>query len=353
MILAIASLRLDGGTQPRAELDRSTVETYAIAMRAGDTFPRPTVFYDGSDYWLADGFHRVSAATDVGATDIDVAILQGTRRDAVLFAVGANAEHGLRRSNADKRRAIETLLRDEEWSQRSDSWIAQHCKVDHKTVARVRVDLGIPKSCTVEGKDGRTIDVSAIGTAKNGAGSRDTGLFSAATEPPRAVSPDTRGAREALPDFASGLAYVQRVTRDLRAAQHHEDCLAAHDAYEELWARKDEIFALANVPGDPLASLEQLFVLADARDDAHRGALFDALYAANECLRRGKALLDRELDAIEPWMRDAAYALAALPKELRGALYEEQIAVLEGMPADEAKARRESRVRAYCATEAA
>ena len=36
----------------------------------------------------------------------------GSLRDAILHAVGANATHGLRRSNADKRRAVAILLED-------------------------------------------------------------------------------------------------------------------------------------------------------------------------------------------------------------------------------------------------
>lgn len=31
-------------------------------------------------------------------------VLRGTKRDAILYSVGANSTHGLRRTNADKRR---------------------------------------------------------------------------------------------------------------------------------------------------------------------------------------------------------------------------------------------------------
>src|SRR5690606_22774478 len=57
---------------------------------------------------------------------------------AVLYAVGANAQHGLRRSKADKRRAVETLLLDSEWCQWSDREIARRCSVGHTLVANVR-----------------------------------------------------------------------------------------------------------------------------------------------------------------------------------------------------------------------
>ena len=37
----------------------------------------------------------------------------GGLRDAILFSVGANAAHGLRRTNADKRRTVLLLWEDE------------------------------------------------------------------------------------------------------------------------------------------------------------------------------------------------------------------------------------------------
>jgi hypothetical protein len=72
------------------------------------------VFYDGAEYWLADGFHRVHAAQKLRRLTIAADVRQGTRRDAVLLSARANAEHGLRRTNEDKRRAVLTLLADPE-----------------------------------------------------------------------------------------------------------------------------------------------------------------------------------------------------------------------------------------------
>lgn len=62
----LASIRLDGGTQPRAELREDVIEDYAEAMRAGAVFPPVVVYFDGEAYWLADGFHRVKAARGAG-----------------------------------------------------------------------------------------------------------------------------------------------------------------------------------------------------------------------------------------------------------------------------------------------
>jgi hypothetical protein len=139
--IAIASIRRDGGTQPRAAINHQTVTEYASDMKEGAIFPPVIVFYDGSDYWLADGFHRVEAAWSVGLTKIAASVRQGTIRDAVLYSVGVNATHGLRRSNADKRRAVTTLLEDSEWRQWSNREIARKCAVSLDLVNRLRISL--------------------------------------------------------------------------------------------------------------------------------------------------------------------------------------------------------------------
>jgi hypothetical protein len=140
-MLSLDTIRTDGGTQPRGDIDAEHVARLVESLGAAATLPPVVVFYDGADHWLADGFHRVAANRAAGALEIAADVRQGTRRDAVLYSVGANAAHGLPRSNADKRRAVETLLRDEEWSRWSDREIARHCAVDHKTVAAVRERL--------------------------------------------------------------------------------------------------------------------------------------------------------------------------------------------------------------------
>jgi hypothetical protein len=150
----------------------------AIVRVGTAPFPPVVVFYDGADYWLADGFHRVAAMrawadqhTPGGARQATIAaeVRQGTRRDAILYACGTNATHGLQRTQSDKRRAVETLLRDPEWRQWSDREIGRRCAVDHKTVARVRQEIapdwGIPQSEVRQGADGRAINIAPIAAA--------------------------------------------------------------------------------------------------------------------------------------------------------------------------------------------
>jgi hypothetical protein len=138
--LAPADIRTDGGTQPRAEISNDLVTEYMDAMSAGAQFPPVVIYFDGSDYWLADGFHRLRALASLGRPVL-ADVRQGTRRDAVLFSAGANATHGQRRTNADKRRAVLALLHDDEWQQWSDREIARRCAVHHDLVSTLRSDL--------------------------------------------------------------------------------------------------------------------------------------------------------------------------------------------------------------------
>ena len=71
----------------------------------------------------------------------------------------------MRRTNADKRRAVLCLLEDDEWVQRSDRWIAEQCGVHGVFVGDVRRELTADgqQSTTRTGQDGRTINTTNIG----------------------------------------------------------------------------------------------------------------------------------------------------------------------------------------------
>ena len=167
--ILVRQIKIDGGTQMRAALDQATVIEYQELLDANPgqwPFPPIVVFYDGETHWLGDGFHRVAAAS-TRRTVIPADLRDGTRRDAILYAAGANANHGLRRTGADKRRAVEVLLRDEEWGQWSNTEIARRCQVSEGTVRTLRGLLErtsqITKSITRKAADGRTMDTRAIG----------------------------------------------------------------------------------------------------------------------------------------------------------------------------------------------
>ena len=137
----INEIVIDGGTQQREKIDLDVVEEYAENMRCGAKFPAVSVFFDGAQYWLADGFHRYHASKEAEFLDMLCEVHEGTNRDALLFSAGANMAHGLRLSNVDKRRSVMVLINDSEWTKWSDRQIAIHCKVSNVLVSKIRGEL--------------------------------------------------------------------------------------------------------------------------------------------------------------------------------------------------------------------
>jgi hypothetical protein len=131
-------LRLDGGTQLReGGVNKVIVEEYAEAMRAGAKFAPAHVFEDEEGLWPGDGHHRAAAAI-IAKKKLRAIVQPGGKRAAILFATGANGDHGLRRTNADKRRSVSTLLGDEEWGSWSDRKISDHAGVSQPFVSQLR-----------------------------------------------------------------------------------------------------------------------------------------------------------------------------------------------------------------------
>jgi len=160
MNLNLDKIKIDGGTQSRAKIDQDVVAEYADLIKSGTIFPPITVFYDGVDYILADGFHRYFANRKAGTPNIEVQLHEGTLRDAILFSFSANHSHGLRRTTADKRKAVTAMLEDIEWQDWSDREIAKHCNVSPMLVGTIRKELGATKKETKFMRNGKEITQS-------------------------------------------------------------------------------------------------------------------------------------------------------------------------------------------------
>lgn len=147
MWLSLDKIDREGSIQTRAATDMETVIAYADAMRDGETFPPVTVYRDGSRYYLADGWHRLLAVESLGKDKIEVEIVIGTQRDALLHAIGANANHGRQRTMADKEKAVLCILGDEQWSKLSDVEICRMARITNKNfIKTVREKFGIKAS---------------------------------------------------------------------------------------------------------------------------------------------------------------------------------------------------------------
>jgi hypothetical protein len=139
--LNLLTIKIDGGTQARVSLNQDVVKEYAESMREGDVFPPITVFFDGSDYWLADGFHRYFATKANSFTSIEAEVKNGTLDDAILFAFSANGKRGLSMTFEDNRNIIYAMLRHPEWSKWTNTAIAKHIGVSSMTVGRVKATM--------------------------------------------------------------------------------------------------------------------------------------------------------------------------------------------------------------------
>ena len=108
--MKLTEVKVDSGLQARCKLNQEVIDEYSEVLREGGKLPKITVYRVGSVYYLVDGWHRYFAHKKAGLADIPVDIAEGTIRDATLYAVGANDDHGLRRTNDDKRKAVMMLL---------------------------------------------------------------------------------------------------------------------------------------------------------------------------------------------------------------------------------------------------
>lgn len=156
--IQLSLIRTDGNTQSRAALSDDVVCEYAQFMADGVEFPPIVVYHDGSNYWLADGFHRCFAARKHGRLEIASDVRTGTREDALWFALGANKANGIRPSKGDIKHAVELALRT--WPGKTQREIAAQVGCDQAHVSRLKEQFmsshKLPDApATVTGRDGK------------------------------------------------------------------------------------------------------------------------------------------------------------------------------------------------------
>lgn len=268
--LDIELIRLDKLVQMRAlgegaHVDSSVVEEYREAMELEAVFPPIVAYYDGVDYWLADGFHRIEAARSLKKKKLDVEVRKGTVRDAQLYAMQANLKHGARATRADKEKAVLFLLKDEEWSKWSQGDIAKQAGVAPSTVANIRQREGLeaPTERTYT-KDGRVQTMKTKGIGKKP---------SAKKEEPKSGSSSTLQIGE-LPELDA---------KELKKAQDFADrygvSLAEAQRFQQIAKKKRQ---------------------QDAKERAERLELArkEKLKKVRALKKKTKALTKKELDAL-------------------------------------------------------
>lgn len=153
--IRLSAIAFDAGTQIRAAIDQHVVSDYAEAMTAGAVFPPIVLFHDGTQHYLADGFHRFLAAQRNKWRELDADVRPGTRADALWFGLGANKKNGIRLSDVDKRHAV--LLAARTFLQhKSQQQIADQIGCTQGFVSLIISRNNVARPERVEGLDGQT-----------------------------------------------------------------------------------------------------------------------------------------------------------------------------------------------------
>jgi hypothetical protein len=150
----------------RFEQSEETIFRYSLSLARGEKFPPIDVFDLGMNFLLADGGHRLEAYRLEGIERIWARVHPGGRREALIFAAGSNVKHGLLRTNRDKLRVVENVLKDPDLGRWSNNKIAEICAVSQPFVGKVRWQLtcnGYKFNPVRVSSTGREIDTSNIG----------------------------------------------------------------------------------------------------------------------------------------------------------------------------------------------
>ncbi len=134
------------------DVSQEHVERLIEAIEAGAKLPPAKGKLVGDKVIVWDGKHTATARAKLGHTVI-VEVTAGRREDAVLAAASANSDHGLPRTNADKRNQVIAVLElHKDWT---DGRIAEWCTVTQPFVTSVRGTDKRYECAERIGKDGK------------------------------------------------------------------------------------------------------------------------------------------------------------------------------------------------------
>ena len=133
----INAIRIDGDTQSRVEMDTNWIQDIVNNIKNDIEYDPVETRFDGTHYWLSDGFHRYLGYKQLGVKKIKTAYLPGTQYDAQVDSYGANAKHGRPRTRADKEKSVISAKANPLLKDKSNYEIAKICVVSQPFVASV------------------------------------------------------------------------------------------------------------------------------------------------------------------------------------------------------------------------
>jgi len=203
--IELKKIVIDAGTQPRVAIDDEVVKEYTEVIKQcvkdeqPIPFPAVTIFRDETGRCvLADGFHRFASHKAAHVKEILCDVRPGTERDALIYSLGANQAHGVRRTNKDKQRAVKIAVNDEQLRTLGNSEIARLCGVSEFMIRELRPakNAASTRSVTIRGKK-TTMNVAAIGKGKGGGKKAAKAAKKAAKSGKAAAAPKSNVAADA------------------------------------------------------------------------------------------------------------------------------------------------------------
>jgi len=226
-------IRIDGGTQCRVVLNQAKIYEYLEHMKDGDEFPLMEARFDGSTYWLTDGFHRYHAYKLLGMKEITINYKPGTQDDAFMDALKANGKHGLTLSVEDKENKVRMALEHHLTKDKTNYELAKICELSQSFVAGVRDPE--KKKKQKENKE-RHIQKKAQEIASRTSDDENTSATSSGEKPTPTATPDPHAG--AAPDDAEMKATELAMLADQEAMykllESDEPLATAHEEIKRL-----------------------------------------------------------------------------------------------------------------------
>lgn len=189
-LLGLASIVTNAGTQFRESLCEEATNNYTEILKAWKEentkdapdksmsewtkcpLPAIVVFKTPENTYInADGFHRIKAAKAAKLEYYPAEQREGTKEDAIKYALQANDKHGVRLTDADKHNKLKAALKVDGYATLSNNALAAKIGVSESFVRTNRPASENSPVRSVTTKEGKTssMDTSNIGK-KTGSG---------------------------------------------------------------------------------------------------------------------------------------------------------------------------------------
>lgn len=264
LLVFLADVDFDNSPHVRAETRQDLITEYAEAYKAKEGMAPPDLFkIQGSPHLLiGDGRHRLLAAKEIGLKQLACSVHDGSVDDCVMFALGSNRTHGLRRSTQDKHACVHTAIG--RFPKYSDNRIAEACHVSNHLVADIRKEM--ETNGHVKPEPTRECADNVARPAKQ------TVRAAAKSDLENSKSPDVMQASEQI---KAALSPVPVVTAPHEPNGHHvldEEGYPLSRLAVRYWERRDEIQKILSA----ISLLKgQLMKWGESRDPMYYGISFN------------------------------------------------------------------------------